>query len=72
MIEYIVTFSEVAYRAPPSGGLNGSMGQSSALYKVEQIDLPIPEKEIDRLYLLGPDTGRLLVSSELTTEVELN
>ena len=56
MIEYIVTFEEVAYRAPPSR-YNFYTSQAPSLYKVEPIVLPIPEEELDKLYMLGPDTG---------------
>ena len=56
MIEYIVTFEEVAYRAPPSM-YNFYTSQAPSLYKVEPIVLPIPEEELDKLYMLGPDTG---------------
>ena len=56
MIEYIVTFDEVAYRAPPSR-YNFYTSQVPSLYKVEPIVLPIPEEELDKLYMLGPDTG---------------
>ena len=58
MIEYIVTFEEVAYRAPPSR-YNFYTSQAPSLYKVEPIILPIPEEELDKLYMLGPDTGEL-------------
>ena len=59
MIEYIVTFDEVSYRAPPSV-YNFYTNQIPALYKVEPIVLPIPEEELDKMYMLGPDTGQIV------------
>jgi hypothetical protein len=57
MIEYIVTFEEVAYRAPPSQ-YNFYKNPTPSLYKSEPVVLPIPEEELDKLYMLGPDTGK--------------
>lgn len=60
MIEYIVKFEEIGYRSPPSQ-YNFYKNQVPSLYKCEPIVLPIPEKELDDLYMLGPDTGKHIV-----------
>ncbi|KAL8563971.1 hypothetical protein ACOMHN_025302 [Nucella lapillus] len=69
MIEYIVTFEEVAYRAPPAVS-NFYQTPAPSLYKVEPITLPIPEDELDRMYMLCPDTDSDGSCDEHTREVE--
>ncbi|KAK7500734.1 hypothetical protein BaRGS_00007978 [Batillaria attramentaria] len=70
MIEYIISFEEKAYRAPPP--LRTNSNQTPSLYKVdpEPIELPIPEEELDKLYMLGPDTDSEGSCDEHTREVE--
>ncbi|XP_076460488.1 uncharacterized protein LOC143293481 [Babylonia areolata] len=69
MIEYIVTFEEVSYRAPPAVS-NFYMTPPPSLYKVEPIVLPIPEEELDKMYMLCPDTDSDGSCDEHTREVE--
>lgn len=69
MIEYIVTFEEVAYRAPPAVS-NFYQAPVPSLYKVEPIVLPIPEEELDRMFMLNPDTDSDGSCDEHTREVE--
>ncbi|PVD30480.1 hypothetical protein C0Q70_09746 [Pomacea canaliculata] len=71
MIEYVVTYEEAPPQPLPSDQPI-CQDPSAGLYKedLESIELPISEEELDRLYLLTPDSDSDASCDEHTREVE--